>query len=147
LTAAATIGSSGTSKTKSRELLGSIVMVEPVKEARDRNGLQSRRMFERFTENGVVWSDGQEEIIDAVIWCTGFRPALDFLKPLGVVTGNGKVEVQETRSVLEPRLWMVGYGNWTGFASATLIGVGRSARKTVDEITTALKGMSGAAKS
>ena len=26
------------------------------------------------------------------------------------------------------RLWLVGYGSWTGFASATLIGVGRTAR-------------------
>ena len=113
-------------------------MVEPVKEARDRNGLPSRRMFERFTENGVVWSDGKEETIDAVIWCTGFKPALDFLEPLGVVTENGKVEVQRTHSVKEPRLWLVGYGNWTGFASATLIGVGRSARATVREISEAL---------
>jgi putative flavoprotein involved in K+ transport len=39
-----------------------------------------------------------------------------------------------TRSKLEPRLWMVGYGEWTGFASATLIGVGRTARATVEEI-------------
>lgn len=31
-------------------------------------------------------------------------------------------------------VWVVGYGNWTGFASATLIGVGRSAKQTVEEI-------------
>ncbi|MDZ7650903.1 MAG: hypothetical protein U5K54_29300 [Cytophagales bacterium] len=37
-----------------------------------------------------------------------------------------------------PGLWLVGYGNWTGFASATLIGVGRSAKRTVDEIVTYL---------
>jgi hypothetical protein len=35
-------------------------------------------------------------------------------------------------------LWLLGYGEWTGFASATLIGVGRTARAAVDEITTAL---------
>jgi hypothetical protein len=32
----------------------------------------------------------------------------------------------------------VGYGEWTGFASATLIGVGRSARATVHQIAAAL---------
>ena len=32
------------------------------------------------------------------------------------------------------RLWLVGYGEWTGYASATLIGVGRSARATVEQI-------------
>lgn len=135
LTATASIGSTAVSEPKSRDLLGSIVMVEPVKEARDRNGLPSRRMFERFTENGVVWSEGEEEMINAVIWCTGFKPAFDFLEPLGVVEANGKVEVQGTHSVKEPRLWLVGYGNWTGFASATLIGIGRSARATVQEIS------------
>jgi hypothetical protein len=36
-------------------------------------------------------------------------------------------------------LWLVGYGNWTGFASATLIGVGRSARATVEQIAAALQ--------
>jgi hypothetical protein len=36
-------------------------------------------------------------------------------------------------------LWLVGYGDWTGFASATLIGVGRSARATVEEIGSLLK--------
>jgi putative flavoprotein involved in K+ transport len=25
-------------------------------------------------------------------------------------------------------LWLVGFGNWTGFASATLVGVGRGAK-------------------
>jgi putative flavoprotein involved in K+ transport len=138
LTASTAGDSSVASKPKSRDLLGSIVMVEPVREARDRNGLASRRMFERFTENGVVWGDGREEYIDAVVWCTGFTPALDFIKPLGVVEENGKVTVQGTHSIKEPRLWLVGYGNWTGFASATLIGVGRSARSTVQEITEAL---------
>jgi hypothetical protein len=46
--------------------------------------------------------------------------------------------VDGTRSVREPRLWLVGYGNWTGFASATLIGVGRTARATVTEIAAEL---------
>lgn len=126
-------------KPKSRDLLGHIVMVEPVKEARARNGLESRRMFERFTENGVVWRSGQEEMIDVVIWCTGFQPALEILKPLSIVEKNGKVEMKGTHSIKEPRLWLVGYGNWTGFASATLIGVGRSARATVHEISEILK--------
>lgn len=96
--------------------------------------------FARFTPTGVVWTDGREERIDAVIWCTGFRPALDHLRPLGIVDAAGRVRVEGTRSLAEPMLWLVGYGNWTGFASATLIGVGRSARATVQEIEAALGG-------
>ena len=118
---------------------GSVVMVPPVKEARERGVLTSVRPFKRFTETGVVWQDGREEAIDAVIWCTGFEPALDHLAPLGVLDENGKIEVNGTRSVREPRLWLVGYGEWTGYASATLIGVGRSARATANEIAAAIE--------
>ena len=118
--------------------LGDVVMVAPVREARERGALAHVRPFVRFTERGVVWDDGREEAVDAVVWCTGFRPALEHLRPLGVVDADGRVEVRGTRSVREPRLWLVGYGNWTGFASATLIGVGRSARATADEIVRAL---------
>jgi putative flavoprotein involved in K+ transport len=114
--------------------LGSIVMVEPVRDARRRGVLRSVRPFVRFTETGVAWADRTEEAVDAVVWCTGFSPALEPLAPLGVVEENGRVAVAGTRSVREPRLWLVGYGDWTGFASATLIGVGRSARATVEEV-------------
>jgi putative flavoprotein involved in K+ transport len=116
------------------EGLGDIVMVPPVKEARDRGALESVRPFRSFAEEGVVWSYGTEEHIDAVIWCTGFRPSLEHLKPLGVIGEDGRVETKGTRSVLERRLWLVGYGDWTGYASATLVGVGRTARSTVEEI-------------
>lgn len=114
--------------------LGDIVMVPAVKEARSRGVLTTVRPFTQFTETGVVWSDGSEEKVDAVIWCTGFRHALDHLDGLGVIEPNGQVGLDGTRSVKEPRLWLVGYGDWTGYASATLIGVGRSARLTVDQI-------------
>ena len=124
--------------------LGDVVMVPPVREARERGVLKSAGPFERFTGGGVAWPDGREGAFDAVIWCTGFRPALGHLRPLGVVGEDGRVEVEEdgagTRSAAEPRLWLVGYGEWTGYASATLIGVGRSARATVEEIAAALRG-------
>jgi putative flavoprotein involved in K+ transport len=108
--------------------------VSPVKEARDRGALESVRLFRSFTEEGVVWSDGTEEPIDAVIWCTGFRPSLGHLESLGIIGEDGRVDTDGTRSVLERRLWLVGYGDWTGYASATLVGVGRTARSTVEEI-------------
>ncbi|SDD95792.1 ArsO family NAD(P)H-dependent flavin-containing monooxygenase [Belnapia rosea] len=118
--------------------LGDIVMVPPVREARDRGALQSVRPFLRFEPDGVVRRDGSRSPVDAVIWCTGFRPALDHLAPLGVLESDGRVAVRGGRSVRKPRLWLVGYGDWTGFASATLAGVTRAARSAVQEIGSAL---------
>ena len=56
------------------------------------------------------------------------------LSPLGVLQSDGRVATEGNRATALPGLWLVGYGSWTGFASATLIGVGRLARATVDEI-------------
>lgn len=114
--------------------LGDIVAVPSIREARARRALASRPMFTRFTANGVEWPDGSESAVDAVIWATGFRPALAHLAPLGVIDAKGRVETTGTRSTSVDRLWLVGYGEWTGYASATLIGVGRSARATVEQI-------------
>ena len=108
--------------------IGDIVMVPPVKEARARGDLGSVRPFERITAKGVVWPDGSEMAVDAVIWCTGFRAALDHLEALGVVEDDGRVLVDGQRSVKEPRLWLAGYGDWSGPGSATLMGAARTAR-------------------
>jgi hypothetical protein len=113
--------------------LSDIVMVRSVVEARSRGVLVAREPFDRFTASGVRWADGASADVDAVIWCTGFRPALSHLEALGIVS-EGRVRVSGTRAVDEARLWLVGYGEWTGYASATLIGVGRTARGTVDQI-------------
>ena len=118
--------------------LGDIVAVPAIREARARGALVSRPMFTRFTTDGVVWPDGSQSAVDAVIWATGFRPALAHLLPLGIIGDNGRIETSGTRSVSVNRLWLVGYGEWTGYASATLIGVGRSARATVDQIVAEL---------
>lgn len=113
--------------------LSDVVMVPPVVDARARGVLLARDPFDRFTRTGVRWADGTTADVDVVIWCTGFRPALSHLATLGIIT-DGRVRVSGTRSVDEERLWLVGYGDWTGYASATLIGVGRTARSTVEEI-------------
>jgi cation diffusion facilitator CzcD-associated flavoprotein CzcO len=115
--------------------LGDIVMVASVKGARERNVLKSNRPFERFSTDGLVWEHGHEEKVDAVIFCTGFKPSLKHLKSLNVINSEGRVQTEETKATNINGLWLVGYGNWTGFASATLIGVGRSAKATVNQIT------------
>ncbi|MCX4680283.1 ArsO family NAD(P)H-dependent flavin-containing monooxygenase [Streptomyces sp. NBC_01433] len=124
----------GTGDTGGVASLGDIVTVPPVREARDAGLLKARPMFTRLTPDSVQWADGTRTEADAVIWCTGFRPALSHLAPLGLRGPRGHIPTYGTRAADEPRLHLLGYGDWTGPASATLIGVGRPARDAAREI-------------
>jgi putative flavoprotein involved in K+ transport len=119
--------------------LGDVVMVPPVRAARDRGVLVARPMFERLTPHGVEWVDGTTAPADVVVWCTGFRPDLRHLAPLHLARDGAHPATTGTRAVSEPRLHLVGYGDWTGPASATLIGVGRTARDAVASIVADLR--------
>lgn len=130
----------GNNQVQAKYNVRSIVMVPPVVDARGRGVLNSKGEIERFTETGVVWKSGEEENFDVVIWCTGFKPALKHLESLGILQPDGRVITNGNSKVDGINgLWLVGYGDWTGFASATLIGVGRSAKSTVDEVVDFLK--------
>ncbi|MFF8293142.1 ArsO family NAD(P)H-dependent flavin-containing monooxygenase [Streptomyces sp. NPDC016309] len=118
--------------------LGDIVAVPPVRAARDAGLLHAKPMFSRLTETGVQWADGTTADADAVIWCTGFRPALAPFTSMRLRGTRGHIATAGTRSVDEPRLHLLGYGDWTGPASATLIGVGRPARDAAREIASLL---------
>lgn len=120
--------------------LGNIVMVPPVKEARERGVLHSSGSFVEMDEEGVVWENDSHEKFDAIIWCTGFGYATEHLKELVEIGARGKIKTDGTRATDVSGLWLVGYGGWTGFASATLIGVGRSAKKTISEVAEFLNG-------
>lgn len=113
--------------------LGHIVMVPAVKEARER-GVYEHWLppFDSFTSDGIAWNDGHTEQVDVVIFCTGFKPALAHLTP---IFNGDKITIKGTRALAVEGLWLVGYGSWTGFASATIIGVGRTAKRTVEEIS------------
>ncbi|WP_330856339.1 ArsO family NAD(P)H-dependent flavin-containing monooxygenase [Lentzea sp.] len=107
--------------------LGDIVAVPPVREARYSGLLVATPM-----DPGVLAE------ADAVIWSTGFRPALGHLAPLQLRDEHGRIAVDGTTAIGEPRLHLLGYGGWTGAASATLIGVGPTAKATVAKISSAL---------
>jgi putative flavoprotein involved in K+ transport len=83
-----------------------------------------------------------QEPVDAVIWCTGFRPVLRHLAPLRLRGRDGRVPTAgagSTRSVVDPRVYLVGYGDWTRPASATLLGVGRAGRDAAADIVNRVK--------
>ncbi|MFG2336217.1 ArsO family NAD(P)H-dependent flavin-containing monooxygenase [Streptomyces yangpuensis] len=119
--------------------LGDIVAVPPVRAARDAGLLGVRPMFTRLTTTGVEWADGTRTEADAIVWCTGFRPALAPFAPLRLRGTRGRIAMDGTRAVDEPRLHLLGHGDWTGPASATLIGVGRPARDAAREIAGLLR--------
>ncbi len=50
------------------------------------SGLMDRRpMFTRLDGDTVVWTDGEREHVDAVIYATGYRPDLPYLDQLGAL--------------------------------------------------------------
>lgn len=118
--------------------LGDIVVVPPVRAARDAGLLRATPMFTRFSGDGVEWDgvdrdDGEAARVDAVIWCTGFRPALGHLSGLGLARRGGRIVTEGPRVPDVPGLYLLGYGDWCGAASATLIGVGQWARGAVGD--------------
>ncbi|MEU4393347.1 ArsO family NAD(P)H-dependent flavin-containing monooxygenase [Kribbella sp. NPDC023855] len=108
--------------------LGDIVMVDTVRKARDRNVLHSRGPLHQLTKHGARLYDGSQVDLDTIIWCTGFRPALQHLAPLDLRGPHGLIPTEGTQARKEPRLHLIGYGDWTGPASATLIGIGQTLR-------------------
>jgi hypothetical protein len=88
-------------------------------------------MFKHFTEEGVVWSDGRHEAVDAVIFATGYRPNLAFLAGLGALDEAGRILQRDGASTVVPGLYFVGLPRQRNFASATLRGVGADAKLVV----------------
>lgn len=88
-------------------------------------------MFDRIEPDGVRWSDGSFEPVDAILWATGFRPAVGHLAPLGLRTRQGGIRLEmstrdvqsATTAVADPRVQLVGYG-----PSASTIGGNRAGR-------------------
>ena len=115
--------------------LGNIVLVPEVLEAYKAGVMDEYHIIDYISRNEVVWKDGTSDLIDAIVWCTGFNYSTEHLRSLAQTDERGKLLTEGTRSKEIPGLWLVGYGNWTGMASATIIGVGRTAKRTVNEIT------------
>lgn len=107
--------------------------LRPQEMAAARTGVYDRRrpMFERIERDGVRWADGTYERVGAILWATGFRPAVRHLAPLGLRSPEGGIallpggtDVQASvTSAVDPRVQLVGYG-----PSASTIGGNRAGR-------------------
>jgi putative flavoprotein involved in K+ transport len=87
----------------------------------------TRPMFTHFTVNGVVWADGSEEAVDAVVFATGYRPGVAYLSGLGALDEAGRPLQRGGVSLNVPGLYYVGLSGQRSIASATLRGVGADA--------------------
>ncbi|XNY99590.1 NAD(P)-binding domain-containing protein [Micrococcus luteus] len=142
------------------EDLGDIVVVPPVRAARDAGALDAVPSPSRFTEDAAAWDAdagrehgwpadaqsraatavrGTEQPFDAVVWCTGFRPELRHLRTLLPGARPRMRQQLRTASADVAGLYLLGYGDYCGPASATLVGVGVFARATVADIAARLR--------
>jgi putative flavoprotein involved in K+ transport len=89
--------------------------------------LARRPMPTAFTPEGVLWPDGASEKVDMVIFATGYRPHLDYLRPLGALDATGAPLHAGGVSVTHPGLVYVGLEFQRSFSSNTLRGITRDA--------------------
>ena len=108
-----------------------------------RGVLRARPMFARLVPDGAEWDEaaargpladgwvtGPVHVeADAVLWATGFRAALDHLRPLGLRGAGGGIVMDGTRVVADPRVQLVGYG-----PSASTVGANRAGRAAVRQV-------------
>jgi len=99
-----------------------------------RGQLDRRLMFRRFTGQGVVWGAGTEEAVDSVIFATGYRANLDFLRGTGALDARGEPVQRLGRSLSVPGLYYTGLSGQRAYASATLRGAGRDAQMVVGHL-------------
>ncbi|MFF2370294.1 FAD-dependent oxidoreductase [Agromyces sp. NPDC058110] len=101
--------------------------------AEARGVLVRHPMFASIEEHGVRMPDRSFEPADVILWATGFRPAVSHLAPLGLRTPQGGFRVADTRSLDDPRLFLIGYG-----PSQSTVGANRAGREAVRRIVAEL---------
>lgn len=80
-------------------------------------------MFVAVEPDGVRMPDGTVEPAQAILWATGFRPAVGHLAPLALRSEYGGIRLDGTTAVADRRVQLVGYG-----PSASTIGANRAGR-------------------
>ncbi|WP_233614172.1 FAD-dependent oxidoreductase [Leucobacter edaphi] len=111
-----------------------LVLREQEREAERLGAYSARRpMFARILPDGAEWPDGSRERFDAILWATGFRPAISHLAPLRLRSEAGGIQLDRagrgTGAAVDPRVQLVGYG-----PSASTIGANRAGRSAASGV-------------
>jgi putative flavoprotein involved in K+ transport len=93
--------------------------------------LDVRPMFVALDHDDVVWSDGVPERVDAVILATGYRPSLEYLRPLGALAQDGTPLHSGGISTTHLGLVYLGLEFQRSYASNTLRGVSADAAAVI----------------
>jgi putative flavoprotein involved in K+ transport len=86
---------------------------------------------------GLRWPDGTTEHVDAVLLATGYRPALEYLRPLGALDADGVPAQRSGLSRTHAGLAFVGLEHQRTILSGTMHGVGRDARHVARRLAAA----------
>lgn len=100
-----------------------------------------RPMFTSFTAEGVIWADGSREVVDTVVFATGYRPNLAYLAGVGALDVDGRARQRAGVSTTTPGLYYVGLPAQRVVASATLRGVGADAGYVVAHLRRHLRSL------
>ena len=103
------------------------------REAERLGAYERHPMFASVEPDGVRFADGTFEPADAILWATGFRPAVTHLGPLHLRSEHGGIQLDGTTAVADPRVQLVGYG-----PSASTIGANRAGRFAARGVATSL---------
>jgi putative flavoprotein involved in K+ transport len=93
--------------------------------------MDRRPMFAAFGTDGVIWPDGTRQQVDTVVFATGYRPHLAYLRPLGALDGSCLPRHSDGISATHPGLVYLGLEFQRSFSSNTLRGVHRDAEHVI----------------
>ena len=123
---------------------GSVVSVTGLPWTPQLRAAAARGVLERLPVPDRVVPDGLEwdapapgapahVAADVLLWCTGFRAALDHLAPLHLRGSGGGIALDGLSAVREPRVLLLGYG-----PSASTLGANRAGREAAREVVALL---------
>ncbi|KFG74732.1 flavin-containing monooxygenase [Streptomyces mutabilis] len=98
-----------------------------------------RPVFSAIEGTKVTWADGSTEEVDAIVLASGYRPDLDYLRPVGALDPDGRPRHREGVSTTHPGLAYVGLEWQRSLSSNSLRGVGRDAARIAGRLAARLR--------